>query len=169
MIEADFWALVTRTTADQMQDDLADALKKKLSLLSDLELKAFDKIFGQQMRRSYTWTIWGAAYIITGCDSEYAFSEFRCFLISLGKEWYEKVLDNADALGQLAQWPMKDGYAYPFLDEYDLIAGQIYETRNDDELPFVPSGLGQPEGKKFSHKKKHLKSQYPELSAAFPF
>lgn len=169
MIEADFWALVTRTTADQMQDDLADALKKKLSLLSDPELKAFDKIFGQQMRLSYTWTIWGAAYIITGCDSEYAFSEFRCFLISLGKEWYEKVLDNADALGQLAQWPMKDGYAYPFLDEYDLIAGQIYEARNDDELPFVPSGLGQPEGNKFSHKKKHLKAQYPELSAAFPF
>jgi hypothetical protein len=169
MTEAEFWQLVTRTTPEQDQISLADNLKAKLEPLSDDELVEFDKIFGQQMRRSYFWSMWGAAYIITGCESEYAFAEFRCFLISLGKEWYDKVIDAPDALGTLSQWPEKDGYAYPFLDEYDLIAGQIFEDRNGDELPFVPSGMASPQGKKFSTKKKLLKSTYPQLSQRFPF
>ncbi|ACJ27364.1 Conserved hypothetical protein [Shewanella piezotolerans WP3] len=169
MTESQFWELVSRTSPTQNQTDLAETLKQKLEPLSNQELRDFDKIFGQQMRRSYSWTVWGAAYIITGCDSEYAFAEFRCFLISLGKDWYDKVVESPDELGNLTQWPEKDGYAYPFLDEYDLIAGQLYEERADDELPYVPSGQASPAGKKFSHKKKQLKATYPLLSAAFPF
>ncbi|MGS0674941.1 DUF4240 domain-containing protein [Shewanella sp. 0m-4] len=169
MTESEFWELVTRTSPQQEQTELAEALKQKLSPLTNEELRDFDKIFGQQMRRSYSWSVWGAAYIITGCDSEYAFAEFRCFLISLGKDWYDKVIESPDALGSLTLWPEKDGSAYPFLDEYDLIAGQLYEDRSDDELPYVPSGQANPAGKKFSHKKKQLKAAYPLLSAAFPF
>ncbi|HAY95313.1 DUF4240 domain-containing protein, partial [Shewanella sp.] len=89
MTEVEFWGLVTRMEAAQSQESLTQALKQKLAELSNEELKAFDKIFGQQMRRSYLWSVWGAAYIITGCDSEYAFAEFRCFLISLGKEIFD--------------------------------------------------------------------------------
>lgn len=169
MTESQFWELVTRTSPQQNQIDLAESLKKNLSPLSNDELRDFDKIFGQQMRRSYLWSVWGAAYIITGCDSEYAFAEFRCFLISLGKEWYDTIVESPDDIGKLLEWPEKDGYVYPFLDEYDLIAGQLYEERADDELPYVPSGQASPAGKKFSHKKKQLKATYPILSAAFPF
>ncbi|PIW62390.1 DUF4240 domain-containing protein [Shewanella sp. CG12_big_fil_rev_8_21_14_0_65_47_15] len=169
MTEVEFWDLVTRTEATQSQESLAQSLKQKLAELSNDELKAFDKIFGQQMRRSYLWSLWGAAYIITGCDSEYAFAEFRCFLISLGKATYEAVITHPDNLAQLPAWPEKDGYAYPFVDEYDLIAGQLYEDRTGEELPFMPSGKATPVGKKFSTKPKELKQQYPELSARFPF
>jgi len=169
MTEVEFWALVTRTEAAQSQESLVQALKQKLTELSNEELKAFDKIFSQQMRRSYLWSVWGAAYIITGCDSEYAFAEFRCFLISLGQEHYDAVITHPDSLGRLSAWPEKDGYAYPFVDEYDLIAGQLYEDRTGQELPFMPSGKATPVGKKFSTKPKDLKQQYPELSARFPF
>ena len=169
MTESQFWLLVSRSSPSQNQTDLADTLKQKLAPLTNEQLRDFDKIFGQQMRRSYSWSVWGAAYIITGCDSEYAFAEFRCFLISLGKDWYDKVVESPDELGNLTEWPEKDGYAYPFVDEYDLIAGQLYEERANDELPYVPSGQATPTGKKFSHKKKQLKATYPLLSAAFPF
>ncbi|NRD75615.1 DUF4240 domain-containing protein [Shewanella sp. VB17] len=169
MTEAEFWQLVTRTSPEQDQIDLADNLKARLELLNNDELVEFDKFFGQQMRRCYFWSIWGAAYIITGCDSEYAFAEFRCFIISLGQEWYEKVINNPDELGTLTLWPEKDGYAYPFLDEYDLIAGQIFEDRTGGELPFVSSGMATPQGKKFSTKKKLLTLTYPQLSQRFPF
>lgn len=101
MTESQFWELVSRTSPTQNQTDLAETLKQKLEPLSNQELRDFDKIFGQQMRRSYSWTVWGAAYIITGCDSEYAFAEFRCFLISLGKDWYDKVVESPDELGNL--------------------------------------------------------------------
>lgn len=169
MTEVEFWDLVTRTAATQSEESLVQSLKQKLTELSNDELKAFDKIFGQQMRRSYLWSVWGAAYIIAGCDSEYAFAEFRCFLISLGKTTYEEVIAHPDHLAQLPAWPEKDGYAYPFVDEYDLISGQLYEDRTGEELPFMPSGKAAPVGKKFSTKPKELKQQYPELSARFPF
>ncbi|MCL1042833.1 DUF4240 domain-containing protein [Shewanella marisflavi] len=169
MKEIEFWQLVTRSQPQQDQESLAADLKGKLMLLSDEKLAAFDKIFSQQMRRAYLWSLWGAAYIVTGCDSEYGFAEFRCFLISLGQEWFEKVLVDPDQLAQLPAWPEKDGYAYPFVDEYDLIAGQIYEDRTGQELPFVPSGQATPQGKKFSHKKKQLKATYPQLFQLFPF
>lgn len=169
MTETEFWRLVKRETADQDQHSLADNLKQGLNELSNEELAAFDKYFSQQMRKAYLWSLWGAAYIVTGCDSEYEFAEFRCFLISLGQEWFEKVLADPDALGLLPLWPEKDGYAYPFVDEYDLIAGQLFEQRTGDELPFVPSGQASPQGKKFSHKKKQLKANYPLLSQRFPF
>jgi len=169
MTETEFWQLVTRSSPDQDQFDLAAVLKCRLEPLTDSELVEFDKFFGQQMRRSYLWSVWGAAYVITGCDSEYAFAEFRCFLISLGQDWYNKVIANPDDLAQLPQWPEKDGYPYPFLDEYDLIAGQIFEDRGNDELPFMPSGHASPQGKKFSTKKKLLKKAYSQLSERFPF
>ncbi|WP_110455735.1 DUF4240 domain-containing protein [Shewanella algidipiscicola] len=169
MTDTEFWQLVTRSRPEQDQQSLADNLKQQLMSLTDEELAAFDKHFSQQMRRAYQWSIWGAAYIVTGCDSEYGFAEFRCFLISLGEEWFESVLQDPDALGNLQQWPEKDGYAYPFIEEYDLIAGQIFEDRTGEELPFVPSGQATPQGKKFSHKKKQLKATYPRLSARFPF
>ncbi|ESE39771.1 DUF4240 domain-containing protein [Shewanella decolorationis] len=169
MTEIEFWDLVTRSEPAQSQESLVQALKQKLAALSDDELKAFDKLFGQQMRRSYLWSVWGAAYIITGCDSDYAFAEFRAFLISLGQARYEAVIANPDTLAQLSAWPEKDGYAYPFIEDYDLIAGQLFEDRTGKELPFIPSGKATPAGKKFSTKPKDLKQQYPELSARFPF
>ncbi|WP_076412070.1 DUF4240 domain-containing protein [Shewanella sp. UCD-KL12] len=169
MTELDFWQLVTRVSPEQDQVSLAENLKAKLECLSDEELVEFDKIFGQQMRRSYFWTVWGAAYIITGCDSEYAFAEFRCFLISLGKDWYDRIIANPDDIALLPEWPEKDGYPYPYVDEYDLLAGQIFEDRTADELPFVPSGRATPQGKKFTTKKKQLKLAYPQLSQRFPF
>ncbi|MDG5900491.1 DUF4240 domain-containing protein [Shewanella xiamenensis] len=169
MTEVEFWDLVTRSEPAQSQESLVEALKLKLSKLSDEELKAFDKLFGQQMRRSYLWSVWGAAYIITGCDSDYAFAEFRAFLISLGQARYEAVIAQPDSLAKLTAWPEKDGYAYPFIEDYDLIAGQLYEDRTGKELPFMPSGKATPVGKKFSTKPKDLRLQYPELSARFPF
>ncbi|WP_144212627.1 DUF4240 domain-containing protein [Shewanella donghaensis] len=169
MTEAEFWSLVTRSHAEQSEQECNDQLVEKLSALDDVALAAFDKMFGQQMRRSYQWDIWGAAYIITGCDSDYGFVEFRSFILSLGEQWYNNIINNPDCLGELDKWPTKDDYAYPFIEDYDLIAGKIYEDRNGDELPFVPSGQDTPKGKKFSTKKKDLRKNYPKLSQRFPF
>lgn len=54
-----------------------------------------------------------------------------------------------------------------FLDEYDLIAGMIYESRTEDELPFVPSGLSQPRGKRFKDKSKELKKSVSKVISTF--
>lgn len=169
MTENEFWILVARNRPEQTQEELVRKLKLSITPLSDEDLKAFDKLYGQKMRLLYRWDIWGCAYIVGGCDSEYDFAEFRNFVISLGQEWFERVIADPDALGELDSWPLKDGNAYPYIEDYDLVAGQIYEDRTSLELPFVPSGKATPAGKKFKTKSKGLKKTYPKMSARFPF
>ncbi|MCH4292860.1 DUF4240 domain-containing protein [Shewanella sp. 3B26] len=169
MTENQFWQLVTRQSADESQESLCERLKLALEPMDNDQLKAFDKWFGQKMRQAYTWPLWGAAYVVTGCDSDYGFAEFRSFLISLGQEWFERIVANPDALAGLPGWPTVDGYAYPFIEDYDLIAGQIFEDRTQEELPFVPSGSVNPAGKQFSTRPKDLKANYPALCQLFPF
>lgn len=59
MTETHFWALVTRDKPEQSSADLTLSLRQQLESLDDEALKAFDKILGQQLRRSYSWSIWG--------------------------------------------------------------------------------------------------------------
>jgi len=148
-------------------DEVGLSLKQRLEALNDEDLAAFDKFFSIKMRLSYTWPLWGAAYVIAGCNSEYAFAEFQCWLISRGKDVYEKALKQPDSLADFDIFPMKNDLPYPYLDEYDLIAGLIYEERTGKELPFVPSGQSEPKGKRFKDKTKVLKTLYPNLFAKF--
>lgn len=163
MTEAQFWQLVTAQDKSSDSDTLAQQLNDKLTLLTDDQLAAFDKHFNLKMRDSYRWDLWGAAYIIAGCNSEFAFAEFRCWLISRGEDVYRQALAQPDSLSETQVAVNEDGLANPYLDEYDLIAGQIFEQRNETELPFVPSGQSQPKGKRFKDKAKFLKQQYPKL------
>ncbi len=163
MTESEFWQLVTAQDCSSDSDTLANELTAKLSPLNDDALAAFDKHFNLRMRDSYTWDLWGAAFVIAGCNSEFAFAEFRCWLISRGEDIFNLALKEPDSLSELNIGLNKEGLANPYLDEYDLIAGQIFEDRNDTELPFVPSGQSQPKGKRFKDKQKALKKSYPKL------
>ncbi|MGI2260409.1 DUF4240 domain-containing protein [Shewanella sp. GXUN23E] len=169
MTEQEFWQLVTRASLNQSDTEITAQLQARLAPLSDEQLAAFDKHFAIQMRRSYQWSVWGAAYVVTGLDTEYAFAEFRSYLISLGKDWFEQIVLNPDALALVPEFPLMDEYPYPFLQEYDLVAGQLYENRTDHELPFVSSGQSSPAGKKFDDRPKSLKKTYPQLAERFPF
>lgn len=163
MTEEQFWQLVSATDLHADSDTLATELTDKLTPLTDEELAAFDKHFNLRMRDSYTWDLWGAAFVISGCNSEYAFAEFRCWLISRGQEAYYNSLKKPDTIACLYIGQDKEGYADPYLDEYDLIAGQIFEGRHEGELPYVLSGQNQPQGKRFKDKTKVLKASYPKL------
>lgn len=163
MTESNFWQLVTATDMTCDSDTLAEQLTARLTPLTDDELAAFDKHFNLKMRDSYLWDVWGAAFVIAGCNSEFAFSEFRSWLISRGEDTFKRALKAPDTLAVLEINLNEDGLANPYLDEYDLIAGQLFEERNDTELPFVPSGQSQPKGKRFKDKPKFLKQTYPQL------
>ncbi|MBV7317539.1 DUF4240 domain-containing protein [Shewanella sp. NIFS-20-20] len=61
MTENDFWQLVSRSQAAQDEQSLVAALTQALSALDNQQLAEFDRHFSTQMRRAYTWPIWGAA------------------------------------------------------------------------------------------------------------
>jgi hypothetical protein len=167
MNESEFWHYVTATDLKAEVEAVAETLKQKLIPLDNQALADFDKFFSIKMRQSYLWELWGAAYVTAGCDSEYAFAEFRCWLISRGQAIFEAALKNPDSLANHDIFLQKNDMPYPYLDEYDLIAGLIYEERTGEELPFVPSGLSEPKGKRFKDKTKVLKTLYPNLFAKF--
>jgi len=167
MTESEFWQYATANDLASDSDTLANELTAQLTPLDDHALATFDKHFNLRMRDSYTWELWGAAFIIAGCNSEFAFAEFRCWLISRGEAIFNQALKDPDSLSTLDVVLDKDGHANPYLDEYDLIAGQIFEDRNEGELPFMPSGQTQPQGKRFKDKPKFLKLRYPQLFSRY--
>lgn len=167
MTESEFWDLVQVSNVFATPEQASESLREKLSQLDDQSLRDFDKFFSIKMRQTYHWELWGAAYVVAGCNSEYAFAEFRSWLISRGQEIFEKVLKQPDCLADFDVILIKDDLPYPFLDEYDLIAGLIFEERTGNELPFVPSGQTSPKGKRFKDKSKVLRTLYPKLFAKF--
>ncbi|WP_404344075.1 DUF4240 domain-containing protein [Pseudoalteromonas mariniglutinosa] len=167
LTETEFWQFVTAADRSAEPESVCAQLKAELTNLSDEQLVEFDKQFSIRMRQSYTWELFGAAYVMAGCNDEYGFSEFRCWLISRGEAVFNNAIANPDSLAQCTPVYHLNEQPYPYLDEYDLIAGLLYEARNDDELPFVPSGLEQPKGKRFKDKPKYLKQNYPHLFAKY--
>lgn len=97
-----FWALIEITTS--FENDPRGQLIALHSVLADLslqEVESFEAIFDNEMRRSYSWDLWGAAYVVHGGASDDGFEYFRCWLISKGREVFEKVLADPDSLADL--------------------------------------------------------------------
>ena len=167
MTEAEFWTIVTATNSVSAPEEAAAELRNKLSDICNQGLADFDKRFSQSMRKAFTWNLWGAAFVMAGCNSEDGFIEFRSWLISRGQSDFEKALASADSIADFEDIPKLNQLYYPYLDDYDLVAGIVFEERNNQELDFVPSGLLQPKGKRFKDKPKFLKKQYPKLFAKY--
>ena len=79
MTEDKFWEIVAQSRAgnDHSQSAQRTKLKQLLSSLEVPEVVAFDKIFDEKLAASYTWDLWGAAYIIDGGCSDDGFEYFR--------------------------------------------------------------------------------------------
>jgi hypothetical protein len=167
LTEQAFWDLVTTSDLGLDPQSVSDNLNVKLAVLTDQQLIEFDKYFGIAMHKCFTWDLFGAAFVMAGCNDDYGFSEFRCWLISRGKTVFDNALVNADSIVQCTPVYYLNEQPYPYIDEYDLIAGLLYEERNDDELPFIPSGSDEPKGKRFKDKPKLLKQSYPLLFSKY--
>jgi hypothetical protein len=72
--EQAFWELVTTPDLGLDPQSVSDHLKANLSNLDDQQLIAFDKFFGINMRKCFTWDLFGAAFVMAGCNDEYGFS-----------------------------------------------------------------------------------------------
>src|SRR4051812_2955748 len=61
MSEDRFWALIGTTTAFESDPERQlTALHAALEKLSIEEIEAYETTFGELMRRSYSWDLWGA-------------------------------------------------------------------------------------------------------------
>ncbi|MFJ9691562.1 DUF4240 domain-containing protein [Kitasatospora sp. NPDC101183] len=101
----EFWAIIeaARTAADE---PFAEALTDVLAGLPPERILAFDECFDAVHASVYRWDVWAAGYLVHGGCSDDGFMDFRAGLISLGREWFERVAADPDAL---AGHPLVDG------------------------------------------------------------
>jgi hypothetical protein len=120
--EVEFWMIVQDVddTAAGAMPSKCEAIKSRLAQLSDAQIFAFRDHFDRLMDRAYTFSLWGAAYVIHGGCGDDTFSDFRSCLISRGRKAYEPSLLDPDSMADSEidedDW-FFEGYQYVISDE----------------------------------------------------
>lgn len=167
-----FWDIINSTTKfEAVPERQIDALRTALLALPPEDIVAFEAEFAHQLKRSYTWDLWGAAYVIHGGEGDDGFEYFRRWLISKGRMVFEQALANPDSLADmLAAAP---GGPLEF-ESFGYVARRAWSEKTGRKVGEMPGGgtdmiyVGlEPSGTKFDEDAAHLAQRYPKLWRRF--
>src|SRR5947209_6471566 len=98
MDEDRFWSILEAACppGHPPQIKCFDALKARLTELAPEEILEFRQQFDDRVGAAYKTDLWGAAYLINGGCSDDGFHHFRCWLVGMGRQVYEKALAKPD-------------------------------------------------------------------------
>jgi hypothetical protein len=169
--QARFWQLVDASAAFEASPSrqLA-ALGAALAGLSLEEIERFEAAFDHEMKRSYSWDLWGAAYIIHGGSSDDGFEYFRCWLISKGQRIFEKVLADPDSL---ADFLAQDTHGVLEFESFAYVARKTWSDKTGKPSNLMPNAAWmmypgkQPSGVPFEEDPIFLAKRYPKLWKRF--
>lgn len=174
MNEETFWKIIRKACHKQSKkcgqiprpiDDWDERLVEALEKLEPDDIIEWNHIFDRFAARAYTRDLWGAAYWINGGASDDGFYYFRCWLIGMGKEVYEKALENPDTLANV-------------IDTDDNSEAEIYAaahqawmlaTGNDDEAPYpARNEVAELQGEKWNFDdEEEVRRRFPRLAKMF--
>lgn len=152
----EFWGIIERSGDD------AEALESLLRGRSREDLRAFDRIFDEQLTRASRWDVWGAGYVANGGMSDDSFDYFCEWLIGSGRTVFEQVLADPDSLADVP------GVEEASLEAEGLAyaAHEAYDAAYDEEMPDGGgSDRDEPAGEEWDEG--DLDRLYPRLSAKF--
>jgi hypothetical protein len=164
-----FWAIV-ESSARHSPASAAQtaALRKALEALPAEEVESFDRIFRQNMGRSYSWDLWGAAYVINGGASDDGFEYFRRWLISRGRHVFEAAMTDPDSLADLLPADLDEPFEY---EDFAYVAPEVWAgktKRPADRMPRGPDSYpAEPTGTPFAEDDSALQARYPRLWRRF--
>ncbi|MFD8597525.1 DUF4240 domain-containing protein [Kitasatospora sp. NPDC059646] len=135
-----FWKLIEEARSQVPAADNGDAVAERAIALLALhpvqEIIAADRVLRGLMADSYRAPLWGAAYVINGGCSDDGFDYFRGWLITQGRETFERIIADPDALADL---PAVRAFAADGIDidcEAALgIAWNAHKEATGEELP----------------------------------
>lgn len=166
-----FWNIIDHSAASEANPDtqLAD-LRASLSRLSPSQIADFERIFDETMRQSYSWDLWGAAYVANGGASDDGFEYFRCWLISKGRKVFERVVADPDSLADLLA--SGEGVGDLEFEDFAYVARETWAARTKrdwNEMPVVANMAydKKPSGVPFSENPAELARRYPKLWKRF--
>ena len=139
----EFWSLIEKIDRDAGgdMDRKCELLTDELRKLPPAEVKAFSEHFDDCEDRAYTWELWAAAYIVGGGCSDDTFSDFRATLISKGRDTFERILANPEALADTdvnEDTAFYEGFQYPITEVYEEMTGEL--PLRAKPYPRAPSG-----------------------------
>jgi hypothetical protein len=130
----EFWTIIetARAATDKPFDEALTDVLAELPLERILD---YDERFGAVHESVYRWDVWAAAYLIGGGCSDDGFIDFRAGLISLGREWFERVaaapdsladhplVDSSGSVDDLEEVLLQEDANYAALRAYDRVTG----------------------------------------------
>jgi hypothetical protein len=168
---AEFWKIVD-ATVDEDQEVQASKLIKALDALTPEEISAFQATTNAKQRETYTWELWGAAYVIHGGCSDDGFEYFQRWLISAGSAVFYGAKARADDLADLIAPDRREPCEF---EGFSYIASDVWRAKTGRD-PFAAPGIfpytgAPPEvadmGTPFEESAEHLSRRYPKLWKRF--
>jgi hypothetical protein len=95
-----FWDHIQKSKRKD-PDEHAERLAARLAKLPVEEILDFGHWWDLMLRESYTWNLWGAAYIINGGCSDDGFDYFRGWLILKGRDIFQAAVSKPDSLAKV--------------------------------------------------------------------
>ncbi len=103
MTRDEFWAIIDRAReVDPDVSAVAEHVKADLATRTPEVIYAYLEHQGRLNEESYTWPLWGAAYIVNGGCSDDGFDYFRGWLFAQGRAAFERVVADPDSLADVA-------------------------------------------------------------------
>lgn len=99
-----FWEIISKSLEkSHSQNSQEDRLIELLLELTPQQMIGFRLRTDKLLYESYTSEMWCAAYLMNGGCSDDSFEYFRCWVISLGQQIFEKSLNRPDTLIDFVQ------------------------------------------------------------------
>jgi hypothetical protein len=152
-----FWKLIEDARRQVPDATNGEAVAARATVLLSAcpreEIVAAGQVLWELRAGSYRSPLWAAAYMINGGCSDDGFEYFRGWLIVQGREMYERIVADPDALADLpvirdrapARWPVE-------CEDTLYIASRAYRAAAGEELPH-----------------RAITIRYPELDPAWGF
>jgi hypothetical protein len=155
-----FWSIVDDSRAqaaarggDSVVEQHVATLAQALQTLPDDDVLAFDRQLRAIRAGANRWDLWAAAYLALGGCGDDSFLDFRTWLISHGRDIFERVLADPDALAELSWDEEEDDFG--FAEEWGYVPGEVLENRGaepddaDGEDDDGPTEADDPTGEPF--------------------
>lgn len=162
MQEQEFWSIVDASRRDAGADTEArvDALEQQLVRLGLAEIQEFQNRYDETIHKANRWDLWGAAYLMNDGCSDDGFRYFCHWLISEGRETFERALTDPESLAAL---PRQE---YFELESFAYVALKVFEDKGGGELERDFSiETAMPAGEEWSEEE--LPTLYPKLAAKY--